>query len=133
MRRMRCRWRYWMGSIVSKYWKGDEVIFQIDNESKMVGLKVQPLTPGNKPATVDGPITYTVDDDTLCVVNVDPNDSSVIEVETKTDAEGLATITINADADLGEGVVPITGSFQVSVVKPQATNFGITPGTIVPK
>lgn len=45
---------------------------------------------------------------------------------------GRATLTVVADADLGEGVENITDEIDVTVSNPKATNLGLTV-TAVPK
>ena len=46
---------------------------------------------------------------------------------------GTCQVSVTADADLGEGVVTITGVLDLEVVGSQATSFVITPGAPEPK
>lgn len=44
-------------------------------------------------------------------------------------AEGVSTVEITGDADLGEGVNNITDTVELTVVAAEANNLGITVGT----
>jgi hypothetical protein len=81
------------------------------------------------PATVDGVPVWSSADATKVSVEAaaDGLTASIF-------AEGPATtqpvqISVTADADLGEGVKPLVGLLDVTVVGAEATVIAITPGT----
>ena len=42
---------------------------------------------------------------------------------------GTATVTVSADADLGDGVTSLTGTLEVEVIASQAADLNVSVGT----
>lgn len=89
------------------------------------------VTPTNKkgnPAPVEaGSVSYSSSDESIAVVEEDPNDETKFKIVAK--GVGVAQVDVSADADLGEGVITVTGFVAVEVLPAGATGFGITLGT----
>ena len=66
-------------------------------------------------------ITFTSSDETVCTVVQDPTDPKKAEVIGVGD--GVAQILVNADADLGEGEIPLEGTLVVEIQSVIATNL----------
>lgn len=84
-------------------------------------LSVHPTTEAGSPATIDGPVTYTVSAGTCTIAPVDALTAYVVSGSTP----GESTVVATADADLGAGVVHITDTLIVHVVSPLAENLGL--------
>lgn len=73
------------------------------------------------------------------VFKVDSGDATVEEIEANksyyliSGTGGLNTITVNADADMGEGYSEISETIEYFVVEAQATSLGVSIGTPEPK
>jgi hypothetical protein len=81
------------------------------------------------PATVDGVPVWSSADETRVSVEAAADGMSATIV-----AEGPATtqpvqISVTTDADLGEGIKPLVGLLDVTIVGAEATVIAITPGT----
>ena len=86
----------------------------------------QPLDRKGFPAKVqDGSVTFSISDDSA-VVTQDPTDpfSADVVASHPTPDNQAATITISADADLGEGVKTISGAEPLIVTSGEAAGFG---------
>jgi hypothetical protein len=81
------------------------------------------------PASVDGvPVWSSADETRISIEAATDGMSATIF------AEGPATtqpvqVSVTADADLGEGIKPLVGLLDVTVVGAEATVIAITPGT----
>lgn len=96
----------------------------ITNEQK-VKVTLTPVTGGGHPAPLDGPPTFeVVDGDSTVQVASDGLSAELISA----DDPGTTNILVKADADLGEGVVPISDVIQLVVLGAAATNLGLTVG-----
>lgn len=85
-----------------------------------------------RPAPVDGiPVWASSDDTVLAITPAADGMSAVVD----TVAPGTARITISADADMGAGVVPITGVSEDVDVTPGnvAAVMSISLGTVADK
>jgi hypothetical protein len=90
----------------------------------------QPLDRKGFPAKVqDGSVTFSISDDSAVVTQdpADPFSADVVAAHPTPDNQP-ATITISADADLGEGVKTITGVEPLIVTSGEAAGFG--PATV---
>jgi hypothetical protein len=85
-----------------------------------------------RPAEVDEPPTWASSDETVLTVTVA---SDGMSADINTVAVGTARVTVTADADLGEGVVPITGVTEDIIVTSGsvASVMTLTLGTPVDK
>lgn len=87
----------------------------------------QPLDRKGKPAKVQpGSVVFSIDNPDAATVTQDPNDPFTASVVAgNPTADGApATITISADADLGDGVKTITGVEPLIVTSGEAVGFG---------
>jgi hypothetical protein len=98
----------------------------ITNEEK-VGVSVSFFTDKGKPAKVDGAPVWKSSDESVATVvpSADGMSASIVSVD---GAEGTATISVEGDADLGAGVVPVGASDTVLVTSPQASSASFTFG-----
>jgi hypothetical protein len=95
--------------------------------TQQAALSIAPVDRKGKPAQVDA-IVFTSSDDTVATVTQDPDDprkALLKAVET-----GTAQINVTADADLGDGVLELTGTLDVTVVAGQAVSLAIQTGTV---
>lgn len=83
---------------------------------------------GNTAQVEAGTVDYSSSDPAIAEVVEDPADETKFTVVAK--GAGVATITFTADADLGEGVVTISGELGVDVHEAGATRFGLTLGEV---
>ena len=87
----------------------------------------QPLDKKGKPAKVQpGSVTFSIDQPDAATVTQDANDpfTATVVAGNPTADGSPATITISADADLGEGVKTITGLEPLIVTSGEAVGFG---------
>lgn len=97
------------------------------NEEKIL-ITIAPVTAQGNPASVENTV-FTVDSGDATVQEVEANKSYYLV----SGAGGLSTVTVTADADLGEGVTNITDTIEYFVTTAQATSFGLSAGTPEPK
>lgn len=96
----------------------------ITNEQK-IKVTLTPVTGGGHPAPLDGVPTWEViDGDSTVEVASDGLSAELVSA----DDPGTTNVLVKADADLGEGVVPISDVIQLTVLGAQATNLGLTAG-----
>lgn len=90
-----------------------------------VDVSVSYVDDAGNPATVDGVPLWGVDGDQFTVVQADDGMSAVLQ-GTGTIIGSTDILTVDADADLGEGVVAVTVSEDLQLVSGQATtaSFG---------
>lgn len=93
------------------------------NEEK-VQISLAPVTAAGNSAAVEN-VVFTVDSGDATVEEINANKDYYLVSGTG----GLNTITVTADADLGEGVVVISDTIEYFVTEAQASNFGFTVGT----
>jgi len=101
----------------------------LTNEQK-VSVTLSPKTATGKPAQLDGVPTYTVQSGDSTVV---PAANGLSAELISSDTPGDTQVLVEADADLGAGVVTISDIITVHVQGAQAENLGLTVGTPVPK
>lgn len=96
----------------------------ITNEQK-IRVTANPMTAAGNPAPIDGPIRATVisgDGSTL-------DGSSALEVQLLSGAlPGDTTFLVEADADLGAGIVLIQDTVTLHVTGAQAAALGLSVG-----
>jgi hypothetical protein len=92
-------------------------------DEQKVPVTLNPTTAAGNPATVEG-LTVTVDVGDATIVEIEANKSFYVVSGTA----GLNSLTVSADADLGEGVVTITDTIEYFVTGAQATSFGLSAG-----
>lgn len=116
--------RWSVGPVTNKPRK---IIMEIRlTDEQKVTVTLTPTTSKGKPVKVDGVPVWTVQSGNSTVVPAADGFSAVVTSE---DQPGVTVINVSADADLGEGVQPITDVLNVTVVDPQASNLGVTVGT----
>lgn len=81
------------------------------------------------PATVQGAPTWESSDTNVATVTPADDGLSAVISSVEGGALGSATVTVRADADLGDGVKEITGEILVDVIASDATGVVLTPGT----
>lgn len=104
--------------------------FDITTEQKVVGITINPTTGGGNPATVEA--------GSLAVNTTQGDGTGVVEADGTISAlsgsnPGTTILQVDADADLGAGVVTISDLITLNVISPLATNLNLGGGTVVPK
>jgi len=101
----------------------------ITNEQQ-VNVTLHPVTATGRPAPVDGAPTWTVQSgDSTVTAASDGMSADLIS----SDTPGDTVILVEADADLGQGVVPISDIIQLHVAGAQAAALGLVAGDPTPK
>ena len=95
---------------------------------KSVSLSVQFLDSRGNPAEVDGVPNWFIDNPN--VATIAPAADGLSCLVTPAGPLGDAMVSIKADADLGEGVINLVGTFELTVTAGQATQVVITPGPL---
>jgi len=107
-----------------------------------VPLFVNPLTPGGKPAKIDGPAevvflsggaTYAVATEQEIADYAANGFPGLIGFAISEDLSGSSTGEVSADVDLGAGVKKIVDTLTYAYNDPQAANLGFGAGVAVPK
>lgn len=98
---------------------------KITNEQK-VKATVNPRTDKGKPVSVDGKPVWTVASGDVTLEVADDGLSATI---VSADTPGTSQVLVEADADLGAGVVTISEVIEVVVEGALATNLGVSLGT----
>lgn len=93
---------------------------------KEVQVQVSYVDANGNPATVDGDVEWSSSDDSIAIVTVDPDDSSIATVVPGQDI-GQVQIVASADADLGAGVRELLTTMDVTIVGGEAVAGTITP------
>ncbi len=103
-----------------------DMLEMTDSQQATVTLKINDSR--GKPAKVDGIPTWKIDDDTIATVTPSADGMTALCVAGNA---GAATITVDADADLGPGITDITGVLSVVVTSGPATVIELQAGTPV--
>ncbi len=112
-----------------------EVTMLTIRDDQKVRLSIQPVDAKGKPALLDGVPIWAGSDDTVFTVEAAADGLSAILVgvaPNATDATGTpipARVVVTADADLGSGVTPITGTLDVVVTGGTAVALTINADT----
>lgn len=105
--------------------KGNMTSVSITNEQQVV-VTLTPKTDKGKPAKLDGVPTWTVQSGDSVVT---PSDDGLSATFVSSDTPGDTVVLVEADADLGAGVTPISESITLTVSSATATNLGVSVGT----
>lgn len=95
-------------------------------DDQQVLLTIQPVDAKGKPAVVDGAPTWASSDET--VVTLVPSADGMSAMASGV-SPGTGRVVVTADADLGSGVTPLSGSLDFSITAGNAVSITITPGT----
>lgn len=99
----------------------------IISDTQFIEGQVQTVNKKGKPAPVEaGTIAYSSSNEAVVTVTENPDDETKFTVTAV--GAGTAQVNYSADADLGEGVVPISGFTDFEVTPAQATGFNVTFG-----
>ena len=110
---------------------------KIKGEILMIGLKVsqkvtvtlQPQDRLGNPASVEpGTVVFESTDPNIFTVVQNPDNELQADVFSSVTNPGTAQLNFRADADLGDGVVEISGFSAVEVLPLQAVGFGLQVG-----
>lgn len=99
---------------------------KITNEQQVV-VTLNPKTDSGKPAKLDGIPTWEKTGDGLATIEVAPDGMSATLISA--DDPGITQFLVSGDADLGEGVEPISDTITLDVSSATAKNLGLTVGT----
>lgn len=96
-------------------------------DGKRFTLTIAPKNARGRPAQVDGAPEWTSSDESVC--EIAPSDDGM-SCRVRCLASGTATITCDADADLGAGVVSLSQQCVVTVSPSNATDLGMAAGDL---
>ena len=105
--------------------KGNDMSYTLA-AGMQVSVKVSYVDANDNEAEVDGDVRWSSSDDSIVTVIVDDSDSTQATVRA-TGSVGQAQVTAVADADLGEGIRPLTTPMDVEVVAGEAMSGTIEP------
>lgn len=94
-------------------------------EFEVVGF-IDPMTPGGQPAPIDGEPVWTVTSGPGTIVDTDPPDPKKRWFGAS--AAGDVSFQVEADADLGEGVVNLVDTYLIHFSNPMAASLGASFG-----
>lgn len=100
------------------------------SDIQKVALSITPVDGAGNPAPVEGVVWASSNEAVLTVVAAEDGLSAVV---TAVGPLGQAQVSVKADAQIGEGVVELTGVLDVDVVASQAVSLAVTAGTPEPK
>lgn len=101
----------------------------ITSEQK-VHIKLNPVTATGKPASLDGPATFTLESGDA---TVSPDADGLSAFLVSGDAAGTSVVSISADVDLSGGVQTISESINLIVTDPLASSLGLIVSPAEPK
>ena len=113
------QWRWRIGPVVPKG-ANMPVELTITREQKC-RVFVEPVTAGGQPAPLDGPVQFSISG----ACTLEPIDDKSVFVVSPGTGVGDSVLTVQADADLGAGVVPLMDTATVHVVDPMASSLGL--------
>ena len=94
-------------------------------DDQQVRLTIAPVDAKGKPAKLDGIPVWASSDETVITVTADPDGLSALAVAV---TPGDARAVVTADADLGSGVTPLSGSLDFTITAGAAVSLTITAG-----
>ncbi len=100
------------------------MLITITNEQKVL-VTLDPKTAAGAPASIDGNATFEVTSGDATVEVVDATSAWLISGTNV----GNSTISVSADADLGEGVATLTDTIDLAVVSAAASTLALVAGT----
>jgi hypothetical protein len=126
-----CHFNYSVGPIRNKSGGGCNRMLEITiTNEQQVNVVLHPVTATGRPATVDGAPTWTAQSgDSTVTPAADGLSADLISSDTPGDTE----ILVEADADLGQGVIPISDIIRLTVAHANAANLGLVAGDPTPK
>ncbi len=95
----------------------------IISDTQSITARIAPKDAKGNPAPLDGVPAWTVADESL--VEIMPADDGLSALLTAVGPLGTTQIHVQADADLGEGVVTIEGLTDITVIAGQAVSLDI--------
>jgi len=98
-----------------------------------VHLAVRPIDAAGNQAPVDGKPTWAAGGANPEILELVPSDDGLSCDVFTVGPLGTAQVQVNADADMGEGIVPIVGLLDIEVQASQAVSVAIDAGTPEPK
>lgn len=101
------------------------MLITITNEQKVL-VTLQPQTQAGNPAQLDGEPTWVV---TGGDATIEVQAGGLSAYLISGGAEVNSTISVTADADLGEGVVNLSDEITLAVVPASASSLGLVAGT----
>lgn len=104
----------------------NKIMLSLKNTQKVTGTLAPLDAKGNDAPIETGSVVVSSSDEAVATIEKDPENEKSLTV--KGVNNGTCTLTISADADLGEGVKTITTEVNVEIISGQASNFGITFG-----
>ena len=123
------RFGFGVGPTTNKTRKNTMLEITITNEQQ-VKVTLNPVTETGKPAQVDGAPTWTVQSgDATVTPAADGLSADLISSDTPGDTQ----ILVEADADLGSGVITISDIITLHVSHANAANLGLVAGDPTPK
>lgn len=104
-------------------------------DEQQVAAFLRPVTAAGNPAQVDGVPTWSVSDPEKLSVAASPDGmSAVLSAVGPLTEQGIPVqVTVEADADLGEGFRPITAVGEVVIRASEAVSMSVQFGTPEPK
>lgn len=107
--------------------KGEIMALSLTSTQFATGT-LQPVDSKGRPASVEpGSVVFTSSDPSVFIVEQDPLNELAIIVTAI--GEGTAQLDYSADADLGAGIVSISGFTAIEVLPALAVGFGLTFST----
>lgn len=107
--------------------KGEIMALSLTSTQFATGT-LQPVDSKGRPASVEpGSVVFTSSDPSVFIVEQDPLNGLAIIVTAI--GEGTAQLDYSADADLGAGIVSISGFTAIEVLPALAVGFGLTFST----
>lgn len=99
---------------------------------KKVPLSIAPVDSKGNPAKIDGVPTWTTDNTDAIALVPEADGLTCRVVPTGTLSATPVLVQVSCDADLGPGMAPLIGVFEVNLNAGSATTINITPGPLEP-
>jgi hypothetical protein len=100
-------------------------------DRQRVRIAIDPLDEMKNPAPIDGIPTWESSDPSILTVEATDDGRGVMAVTGG--PLGTATVTVTADADMGDGIEPLTGTVDFEVVGSEARSLNVSVGTPEPR
>jgi len=101
-------------------------------DTKKVPLTVGFVDAAGNPATVEGAPAWASSDEAIVTIS-DVAADGLSAFAVAVGPLGTAQVSVTADADLGEGVVPVIGVLDIEVAASQAVSAAVAAGEPVDK
>lgn len=106
--------------------KGQIMELKFQSNQNVPGSIAPATKTGTAEPVQDGSVVYSSSNEAAFTVEADATDQ--LKFTVKGVGQGTGQLNISADADLGDGVVTISTSVDITVTEPQATQIGVTFG-----